>query len=168
MKEEILNLRASGYSYREIQKILGCSRSTICYHCSEGQKEKQNARKRNDSKTFRGILRRKKDNFSFVNGNRKCRLKRQPLPFTFEEFENKLISSSRCYLTGRTIDLTKSRSYHCDHIVPVSRGGGCNLENMGLACKEANMAKNELLVEEFLQLCKEVLIHHGYTITKEG
>ncbi len=40
MKEQILQLRSEGKSFREIQNILGCSRGTISYHCSEGQKEK--------------------------------------------------------------------------------------------------------------------------------
>ncbi len=39
-KENILRLRAEGKSYREIQKELGCSKSTIAYHCGEGQKAK--------------------------------------------------------------------------------------------------------------------------------
>lgn len=40
MREQILELRAQGFSYRQIQEQLGCSKSTIAYHCTEGQKEK--------------------------------------------------------------------------------------------------------------------------------
>lgn len=40
MKEQILALRAQGKSFNEIQKELGCSKSTISFHCSAGQKEK--------------------------------------------------------------------------------------------------------------------------------
>jgi hypothetical protein len=39
-KENILRLRQEGKSYREIQKILGCSKGTIAYHLGEGQKKK--------------------------------------------------------------------------------------------------------------------------------
>ena len=39
-KDSIIKLRAEGKSYREIQKILGCSKSTIAYHC-DGGKEKR-------------------------------------------------------------------------------------------------------------------------------
>lgn len=39
-KENILRLRAEGKSYREIQKILNCSKGTIAYHLGNGQKEK--------------------------------------------------------------------------------------------------------------------------------
>ena len=39
-KNEIFRLKAEGKSYREIQKILGCSKGTIAYHLGKGQKEK--------------------------------------------------------------------------------------------------------------------------------
>lgn len=45
MKEQILKLRAKGYSYRQIQSKLGCSKGTIAYHLGEGQKEKANQRR---------------------------------------------------------------------------------------------------------------------------
>lgn len=35
MKDRILNLRLEGKSYNEIKDILGCSKSTISYHCSK-------------------------------------------------------------------------------------------------------------------------------------
>jgi len=35
MKDKILKLRSEGKSYRQIEALLGCSRSTISYHCSE-------------------------------------------------------------------------------------------------------------------------------------
>lgn len=39
-KEKIIELKSQGKSYRDIQKILGCSKSTIAYHLGEGQKQK--------------------------------------------------------------------------------------------------------------------------------
>ena len=41
------------------------------------------------------------------------------------------------------------------------------MPNLGLTCKKVNMAKNDMLVEEFLQMCKEVLIHHGFDVRKK-
>ena len=35
MKEEILKLRKEGKSYRQIEKLLKCSKSTISYHCQK-------------------------------------------------------------------------------------------------------------------------------------
>lgn len=39
-KENILRLRALGYSYNRIQKELGLSKGTISYHCGSGVKER--------------------------------------------------------------------------------------------------------------------------------
>ena len=40
IKEQILELRAQGKSYRQIEKELGCAKSTIAYHLGKDQKEK--------------------------------------------------------------------------------------------------------------------------------
>lgn len=44
MKESILELREQGKTYKEIVTILGCSKSTVSYHCGDGQKEKSKCR----------------------------------------------------------------------------------------------------------------------------
>ena len=38
--EQIIKLANKGMSYRQIEKQLGCSKSTIAYHLGKGQKEK--------------------------------------------------------------------------------------------------------------------------------
>jgi transposase len=38
--EQIKELALKGLSYRQIEKELGCSKSTIAYHLGKGQKEK--------------------------------------------------------------------------------------------------------------------------------
>jgi len=38
--ERIKELRLKGMSYKQIEKELGCARSTIAYHLGKGQKEK--------------------------------------------------------------------------------------------------------------------------------
>lgn len=173
MKKEILKLRSEGKTYKQIQKELGCSLSTVCYYCGENQPEKIKNRTRENLKTLRGILKRKKDNFSFISRNRKIRIqtntkRRESLKFSSKEFREKVTSNPVCYLTGRKIDLLSPKTYQCDHIFPVVKGGGCSLENMGLTCKEANVAKGELTLDEFIQLCKEVLLHNGYDVIKKA
>ncbi len=44
MKEDILRLRKLGYTYNRIREELGCSMSTISYHCGVGQKQKNRDR----------------------------------------------------------------------------------------------------------------------------
>ena len=46
LKEKIIALASKGFSYRQIQKELGCSKSTISYHLGDGQKDKAYARVR--------------------------------------------------------------------------------------------------------------------------
>ena len=43
-KEQILELREKGLSYRQIEKELGCSKGTIAYHLGDGQKQKNLSR----------------------------------------------------------------------------------------------------------------------------
>lgn len=166
MKDKIIQLRREGKSYRDIQLELGCSRGTISYHCGKGQKEKTINRYRSYRKTLNGILKRKKDNFTCIRGNRKSPGRRESSLFSASEFKNKLESNPICYLTGRKIDLLKPKTYQCDHIQPVSKNGINTLENMGLVCKVANQAKADMTVDEFLKLCKEVLEHNGYTVSR--
>ena len=60
MKEDILKLRAEGRSYNEIQKLLGCSKSTIAYHCGKGQKDKTKKRQNKRRQNVRYILQNRK------------------------------------------------------------------------------------------------------------
>ncbi len=43
-KEQILQLRKEGKTYKEIREILGCTKSVISYHCKNAGLEHQNAR----------------------------------------------------------------------------------------------------------------------------
>lgn len=38
--KEVIKLKSQGKTYKEISKITGLSKSTISYHCGEGQKKK--------------------------------------------------------------------------------------------------------------------------------
>jgi HNH endonuclease len=49
------------------------------------------------------------------------------------------------YCGQRTADL------HCDHLVPVSRGGANDLANLVTACPECNLAKSAMTIEEWSQ-----------------
>ena len=190
LRTQILDLKKQGLSYTKIAKKLGCTKSNVCYHLGDNQREKtilrsikyknklpyitklyrfnqKNRETKNITNTKRikdNILNTKINLFSY--GKRKHRGHKKMI--TLEEVKEKLGDSPTCYLTGRKIDINKPRTYHFDHIKPRSRAGENNIDNLGIACKEANQAKSDMLLEEFLDLCKEVLIQNGYEIVPVG
>tara|TARA_R100000008_G_C3581383_1_gene168758 strand:+ start:1245 stop:1847 length:603 start_codon:yes stop_codon:yes gene_type:complete len=95
------------------------------------------------------------------DGVRRNRCKRN---FGVKDFLEKVGENPECYLTGRPVDLSNKAEYQLDHIHPVSKGGSNELDNLGVTCKEANMAKGDMTTGEFINLCIEVLSHHGYKI----
>ena len=48
----------------------------------------------------------------------------------------------------------RSRANHLDHIIPLSKGGGNNLDNLQLICGRCNRAKWDSTEEEFLSWLK--------------
>jgi hypothetical protein len=187
MKEEILKLRLEGKSYREIEKILGCAKSTIAYHCSERQKILSKARsiKKRESEhplvrkienfKARRALKTKTEKFQCrvsINNPRKiigkshCSMKDIDIQFKSKDVINKFGDSPICALSGRIINWEDSSSYVLDHILPVERGGDNSLENLQLLNPQVNTAKSNLTDEEFLQLCKEILKFQGYKVEK--
>ena len=176
LKPKILELREQGFTYDEIVEKLQCSKGTISYHLGEGVKEKtrQRTNKNRNSNplrtkyhqfktknrkrpkmgeytsTAKGILKLKRDHFATIEG-KYCYM------FTLDELIEHIGDNPKCYLTGKDIDLSKSRSYSLDHIVPRSKGGDSSLENCGLACREANQAKSDLSLREFVSLCELVV-----------
>lgn len=183
---KILELYDKGFSYREIEERLGCSKGSVSYHCGIGQKEKTlNNQRRNrksdvlktkvqrfvatkskytsskdqDARALEKILQVKITQFS-LTGKRKDKSVRCKLMFNVKQLIKKLGPNPTCYLTGRPINLNEGKSYHLDHILPKSKGGDNSLQNCGLACKVANQAKTDMTLEEFVQLCKEVIERH--------
>ncbi len=168
----ILELRSQGKTYNEIVATLNCSKATVAYHCGDGQKQKFAARSK-EGKKRRPLysryarfleIREKKKNFDKTI--LKERRTKAPSKFTFTQLLDYLGENPHCHLTGRDIDLEKLDSYEFDHIVPVSKGGTNDLSNFGLACKEANRIKSDLLKEELFAICKEILKHNGYNVEK--
>jgi len=178
LKLKIVELRKKGYSYNDIQNKLNCSKSTISYYCGKNQKEKKDNRQR--KRRSSSVIKNKIESFCyrhyspisspaetrsyekiltikirFFSMNRKTK-KTQQL-FNINDLINKIGENPTCYLTGRKINLDDGRSYHLDHIIPISKGGDNSLNNCGITCKEANQAKHSLTKEEFIKLCQEVV-----------
>ena len=83
------------------------------------------------------------------------------MTFKPQDLIDKIGDDPICYLSGRKIDLMDGKSYHLDHIIPKNRGGQNTLDNCNIACREANQAKGNLLYEELIVLCREILELHN-------
>jgi hypothetical protein len=63
---------------------------------------------------------------------------------------------NRCALSGELID---HQNCEIDHIVPVSRGGSSDIENLQFVSKRMNRMKGTMTNEEFAEACKSVVEH---------
>jgi 5-methylcytosine-specific restriction endonuclease McrA len=48
-----------------------------------------------------------------------------------------------------------------DHITPKVKGGTSTIENIQLVCREVNIAKNSLTMDDFLSLCRDIIRANG-------
>jgi 5-methylcytosine-specific restriction endonuclease McrA len=176
-------LRLQGLSYKDIQNTLGCSLSTISYHLGKGQKEKTKKRRANVSPLT--YLHVKRVNYF---QNRKQKKLNPKTSFTKREMTKSISDKSshfqrssafnykdvyakygdhfQCGLTGRPLLWNEPHTYEYDHILPVARGGNSCIENLQIVCTDANRAKNDMTEDEFLDLCKEIVLHAGYKVYK--
>lgn len=176
MKTKILELRQDGKSYSEICEILGCSRSTVSYHCGKGQKELALNRQRKRSTDL--VILNKVENFQFRYDRKikdksedfqrvrdSCgRLKNRNITFNWKDVIEKFGWETTCYLTGIKINLREPKTYEFDHIVSICKGGESTLNNLGICCRNANRAKHDMSVEELINLCKKILENNGYEV----
>lgn len=164
LKEQILILRSDNKSYNEIAKILGCSKSIVGYYCNDITNSKQRKSTSLWRNTLKGRIKSRLCTFCarISHGGRGMKSLNKIKTL---DIINKFGTKTKCYLTGTPIDLEKD-NYCFDHIVPVSKGGTNDLSNLGITIPIANYSKSDLTVEEYLELCKKVLEHYGYTVNK--
>ena len=189
LSDNILALRAKGYTYNQIRDELGCSKGTIAYHLGDGQKKKSYDRQKRLLSTTRGKITKKINGFSsatipranenwgeLYNSRLPSRLRSDKVgafqrdgetKLTLREFEWSDVvakfgdGQTVCYLTGELIDYDAPNTYEFDHIIPRSRGGSNKIDNLGITTREANRAKGDLSLDEFVDLCEKVARHHG-------
>lgn len=70
-----------------------------------------------------------------------------------------LAQGGRCAYTGR--QLTPGVNASVDHVLPRSRGGSDELDNLVWTCAAVNRAKTDMTPSEFRALCADVLAHHA-------
>lgn len=163
LKERILELKVKGYSYQQIQKNLGCSKSTISYHLGKNQKQKAIDRVKKQRKLNPWI--HKTERFLQQYDGEKITYNRRG-DFNRKKLSDYLSTIDKCYLSGRPIDINDFNTYEFDHVIPRILGGESSFENLGVARPEANRAKSDLTLDEFIDLCKDVLMNFGYKVTK--
>ena len=188
MKEKIMQLRQAGLSYKAISNQLSCSKSLVNYYCVDDQENSKTRRnKRRDenpgleaverfsrkkshcTRRFKAIptikdVREKVRSFRRREGSKVTSIKEGAI-FTYHKMLEVYADQQRCYLTGRPIDLMNTNTYSLDHIIPATRGGDNSFENMGIACPQANWAKSDMTLDEFVQLCVEVVENFGGSLS---
>lgn len=189
LAKSIIELRAKGYTYKQIQNELGCSQGLISYHVANGY-EKQNIRlkKHRSQHPYVNKTRyfldngRKRGSCPVKNESRLSRLcsrkverffrdgkgnKVENSSFNFRDVINKFGETPKCYLTGEDIDIYKTSSYSFDHIIPKSRGGTNSIENLGITTRLANSMKTDMTPDELIYMCKRILEYNGYDVEKK-
>lgn len=173
LKEQVLALRQEGKTLIEIKSTLRCSFSTIAYHLYQktrtSTKQRVNRENKNNyNRTYvtenpKGILIQKYTQFFRLGKYSKISDAKK---FTFQDLVASIPDNPKCYLTGQPLNLSSSSSFSFDHKIPTSKGGTLQLDNLGLCSSIANRAKSDMLELEFVDLCKQVLTHHGFTVSK--
>tara|TARA_Y100001938_G_C8089314_1_gene434096 strand:+ start:2539 stop:3141 length:603 start_codon:yes stop_codon:yes gene_type:complete len=185
---KIIALREQGWSYNKIQQRLECSKSTIAYHLSPDQKQKVRERERKQmaKSPIPYIVKRlwhfqnprtptEKTRPWYQHRTPRQRTKaitqkahqfQKSMTFNYKDVHKKYGDHFQCALTGRPLDWNVPEDYQYDHVVPIARGGDNTLNNLQILCNEANQAKGHLTDQEFIDLCKEVVIHAGFKIWK--
>lgn len=160
--------------YKRLARHFGVSPNTIKYHLNEKTRKDTTLRHKRYvelNPLCRRIshfceIREKKKAFDRISGCR-SKVKSKSL-FNTSQLLLKLGENPKCYLTGISIDLDNLKSYEFDHIIPIRHGGGNELDNLGLCIRDANRAKHDMELKDFVVLCKSVLEHQGYLVTKTG
>ena len=123
-REDILSLRRAGLSFKQIRAELGCSMSTISYHCGANKSEKKRVKAQEASPLSRKVGRFKarctkqswrnfrlkvksfkKKQKGVGKARTDWRVHNVSKPYNCNDVVKKIGDNPVCYLTGRKIDL---------------------------------------------------------------
>lgn len=169
MKDKILELRKQGKTYKEICDTLLCSKGLVSYYCGDDQKEK--TRKAQNKRRSGNRLIQRLEHFrlrakDFQRRTRSGLKSISEKNFTTQDVVDKFGMNTVCYLSGKKINMTTDKDFQFDHIIPASKGGTNDLENLGILDREVNIMKQDMLVEDLLEKCKIILEYNGYKVSK--
>jgi hypothetical protein len=158
LRNTIFDLKSKGWKKKDILKHLSISNNKYIYvTVREDYLDKR------ISINKKNMIKYKEKEFYVLD----CKVKRFQsrasisVPYTYKDVLNKFGSNPICYLTGLSIDYNNSKQYHLDHIMPTSKGGTSDLSNMGICIATANNIKKDLLLKDFLKICKQVASYHN-------
>ena len=109
-KEQILELKNKGFSYRKIQEITGCSKGTISYHLGIGQKDKVNSR----TKDCRTKVKKYIQEFKTSRGCADCGEKYPYWLLEFDHLRDKKFTISEFSQHFSSLDKIKEEIEKCD------------------------------------------------------
>jgi 5-methylcytosine-specific restriction endonuclease McrA len=173
LEQQVKDLRLQNFTYRQIAGKVGCSLGVIGSildgtHIAYGTKEKKPPKKyvyvHNATPTVKRIISLRLGNFRGRQKDGSTGRKNSYL--STQAVLDKIGSNPICYLSGRSLDLNDRKSFALDHIIPATKGGDNSLDNLDIVHSDVNKAKNNLLNEEFIQLCLDVVTHNGYDCIK--
>lgn len=180
-RQKVLELKAQGKANWEIVQILNLSKSVVSYHTCASTKENNRTyntlkkqalkeglvfkRPRKLSK-YPLHFRTKVSRFAGHHSERKKKYSLILQKYKPEDVVNKFGINTKCYLTGKELNLLDCDTSF-DHIVPLSKGGTNNLDNLGITTRSLNFMKTDLLLNELIQNCIDILSHNGYLVTKK-
>jgi IS30 family transposase len=109
-KENIKKLRALGYTYNQIQKELGCSKSTISYHLGDGQVEKSNKRSEKRREEMIRVISKIKEDSGCVD----CKVKHEYHALHFDHVRGKKIDNISKMIKWYTYNEVMEEIKKCD------------------------------------------------------
>jgi 5-methylcytosine-specific restriction endonuclease McrA len=176
-KNKIKRLRNKGLTFKEISEIMGCCTRAVRRNFYGNTNHTYDTIEGKSYWTRRRELQRQKNELfyiatlkahAFLHSRVKVEKENKGNRFKRRDFITKIYELLQhnpiCYLTGDIINVYDSNSYNLDHIISLAKGGSRTIENVGIATRDANMAKLDMSVDEFILMCKKVLIHNGYKV----
>lgn len=96
-----------------------------------------------------------------IENFKNARGRRPSVDFGLKELIERFGEKPKCYITGRELEWDW---VSFDHIVPSSRGGSNDLENVGITTHFFNILKSDWPVDYLFEKMKQALEYQGYIV----